>query len=283
MFAAFSRSWRLTKLSFSVIGADKEMLLFPLLGGIFSLLYTIALIWPTILVDLNTADGLGALEYVVLFLAYFGLAFIATFFNVCVVYTTRTRFEGGDATFMESIQFAMSRLGQIVAWALVSATVGLLLRMLDQVAERFGAIGEAILRMIVGLLGMAWSVITLFVIPTMVYENVGPKEAIKRSADTLRQTWGESLIRHYGLGLIQFMFIMLGVFLSAGLFAMLGQTGFGIGLAIMLSFVWFIGVIMVFSVANTVFNTALYAYANGGKVQGGFDEDTIQGAFRQKG
>jgi hypothetical protein len=92
-------------LSFNVIKQDKEMLLFPLLGGIFSLLYSAALIYPTILVQLGRGSvsdvQLDVVEYMLLFATYLGLSFIATFFNVCVVFTTKVRFEGGDATFME--------------------------------------------------------------------------------------------------------------------------------------------------------------------------------------
>jgi len=103
---------------------------------------------PTLFLDLirHTTHGVArlhfdAVAYVLLGVSYLGLSFIATFFNVCVVYTTKTRFEGGDATFFDSIKFALSKLHLIFAWSLVSATVGLLLHALDQVAQRAGLVG----------------------------------------------------------------------------------------------------------------------------------------------
>ena len=78
---------------------------------------------------------LNNLQLFILFLTYLGLAFIATFFNVCVVYTTKKRFEGGNATFGESVEFAFSKIHLIFAWSLVAATVGLLLRILDNIAD----------------------------------------------------------------------------------------------------------------------------------------------------
>ena len=39
---------------------------------------------------------------------------------------------------------------------------------------------------------------------------------------------------------------------------------------------------LIFSVATTIFNTALYVYANNNQVASGFDEDAVKGAFRQK-
>lgn len=283
MVEVFKRSWHITKLSFGVVRQDKEMLLFPVLAGIFSLLYSVLLLYPSIIVDMNTSDGIGPVEIVLLFVTYFGLSFIATFFNVCVVYTTKVRFEGGDATFGQSWGFAMSRLGQIAKWALVSASVGVALRLLDAAAQRAGAVGQAIMSVLVSLLGMAWTVITLFVVPIMVYENVGPKDALKRSTETLKRTWGESLMRHYGLGLIQFVCLMLAALIGVALFAILGGLGgFGLLVAFLLTLALVIGVILVFNVANAVFNTALYAYANGQGLPGGFDQNTVENAFRSK-
>ena len=286
----FSRSWQLTKLSFEVIKQDTEMLLFPLIGGIFSILYAVALIYPTIVVGImrETTSGAGEValnmvDFAILFAAYMGLAFIATFFNVCVVYTTKTRFEGGDATFMDSLKFAFSRIHLILMWSIMSATVGILLHMLDQAAERAGAIGGLILGILRSILGAAWSILTIFVVPAMVYRDLGPIGAIKSSTQTLRQTWGESLVRHYGLGLMQFLFIVLGiavtVAMAIGLQA-LGSTG--IIITLVFAVVYFVAVVLVFNVANAVFNTALYAWANSGVAPGGFDQATLQGALGTK-
>jgi len=283
----FSRSWQLTKLSFEIIKQDSEMLLFPLIGGISSILYAAALIYPTIVVDLmrKTSSGgaqtaLNMVDFAILFAAYLGLAFIATFFNVCVVYTTKTRFEGGDATFMDSLKFAGSRLHLIFMWSIISATVGILLHLLDRAAERAGAIGGLILGILRSLLGAAWSILTIFVVPAMVYRDLGPISAIKSSVQTLRQTWGESLVRHYGLGLMQFLFILLGVAITVAMGVGLSALG-GTGIVITAIFavVYFVAVVLVFNVANAVFNTALYSWANSGVAPASFDEGTLRGAI----
>ena len=285
---SFSRSWQLTKLSFAVIKQDSEMLLFPFLGGCFSLLYAAALLFPTIIVDfLRQGAGsggahaaFGMLDTILVFLTYLGLSFIATFFNVCVVYTTKTRFEGGDATFWDSLRFAFSRIHLVLMWSLISATVGLLLHALDRTAERAGAIGGLILSLLRSVLGAVWSILTIFVVPAMVYRGLGPLAAIKSSAQTLRETWGESLVRHYGLGLAQFLFIALGVLITTGMAVGLSAFG-GVGLVVTFGFavVYFVTVVLIFSVANAVFNTALYAWANSGQVPAGFDAATLRSAL----
>lgn len=260
------------------------MLLFPLLGGFFSLLFLAALLYPTLISGILEGKGASVLSYVFVFVAYLVLSFIATFFNVCVVYTTKVRFEGGNATFMESIRFAMSRAGKILSWSLVSATVGLLMHALDQLAQRVGGIGQIVINLLRGLLGLAWSVVTVFVVPAMVYENTGPVDSIKSSVAALKKTWGESLIRHYGLGLVQTIAMFVGLILCTVLIVALSALGPG-GLVAGIAFtvLYVLSIVLLFSVLNGVFNTALYVYAKSGMNAGTFDEEMLASAFRQKG
>ena len=285
---AFSRSWKITKLSFSVINKDRELLGFAFLAFIFSTIFSVAMIFPSIVPSLMeggfSEDSMEFYQYAILFITYFGLAFIATFFNVCVVYTTKVRFEGGDATFGESIKFAFSRLGLIAKWSLLSATVGLLLRILQNLASKLGKVGEVIANILISLLGMAWSIISIFVVPVLVYEGLEPIPALKKSVEVIKKTWGESLIRVFGLGLMQFFAILIVLFASAGLTYVLATsfdiTGMLIGISVGVLLLLLTG--LIFSVATTVFNTALYVYANNNTVASGFSEEDVKSAFRSK-
>ncbi len=279
------RSWQITKLSFGVIGKDKEMLLFPVLASLFSIAYMVAMLVPSGILELLSSDAdvavMGVAEGAILFTVYLGLAFISTFFNVCVVYTTKTRFEGGDATFGESLRFALSRIGLIFQWSLLSATVGLILAFIDRLARRSRGAGGLILGIIRRLLGMAWSIVSLFVIPVMVYEGLGPRRALGRSVEVIKKTWGESLVRYYGLGVIQF-FTICGVILLTIIAAMLAGNETVISIIIMGGLVATVVIVLIFNVANTVFNTALYAYATSGEQPDDFDDEALlQGAFRR--
>lgn len=281
---AFSRSWEITKLSFSVINQDRELLFFPILGSFFSLLYVAAIIVPSWLFLLRPEHGAQpekVVYWVGMFLVYFGLAFFATFFNVCVVYTTKRRFDGGNATFGESIGFAFSKIHLIFAWSAVAASVGILLRILDRAAERAGFVGRIMMSIVVSFLGLAWSIITIFVVPAMVYRDLGPIDAIKQSTRVLRKTWGESLIRHYGLGLMQFLFIILGAVVFVGLSILSGGGALTIAVLV-LAAIYFVGVITTFNLANMIFNTALYVYADRGKIPGAFSREVVVNAIRPR-
>ncbi|MFZ6009684.1 MAG: DUF6159 family protein [Bacteroidota bacterium] len=285
---AFSRSWMITKLTFGVINKDRELLWFALMSFIFSTLYAVAMIFPSVVAALMdrglSKDSLHVFEYVMVFLTYFGLAFIATFFNVCVVYTTKIRFEGGNATFGESIRFAFSRLGLIVQWSLLSATVGLILRILHHLASNLGKIGQVVANVIIGLMGMAWSIVTLFVVPALVYEGLGPIDALKKSTKVIKATWGESLIKAIGLGLVQLLVFVTIILFSAVLTYLLsitfGSTGVLIGIGIGILLMLLSG--LVFAVASMIFNTALYVYASSHLIASGFNEEIVKGAFKQK-
>jgi hypothetical protein len=282
----WDRTWALTRMTFDVIKKDNEMLLFPLLAAISSVLFSVAMLFPTVITHLLNDGGSfvwGPLQLAATFATYFGLAFITTFFNTCVVYTTRVRLSGGDATFGQSVSFAFSRIGRIISWSALAASVGLLLSMLENAARNAKGVGSILLSILRGLLATAWNVVTLFVVPAMVYQDLGPIDAIKSSMDTLRNTWGESLARHYGMGLASFLFTLPGILGGVLIVvAMGGGLPVGVGVTLLaLVGLYILGVALVFNVANAVFNTALYHYATSRQVPAGFSPEVLQGAFTQ--
>ena len=284
MAGAFSRSWELTKLTIEVIKKDKELIVFPVLAGLFSFIFIIAMIFPIIIspILLGGITGFNLFaNWIIIFLIYLGLAFIATFSNVCVVYTAKKRFEGGNATFSESIKFAFSKIHLIFSWSIVSAIVGLILRIIDNIARKMGGIGGLIVRLVNSVLGGVWALITIFVVPGMVYHGYGPVDAIKNSASMFKKTWGENLIRIFGFGLVQFMFFILGILVGILLTFTSIITGSVIMIiaSIMLIVLYFLAIIVFFSLANTVFSTALYVYAEKGKVPEGFSKEVMGNAF----
>lgn len=287
MFESFKRSWEITKTSVNVLLLDKELLLFPIFAGIFSTIFFVAMIFPFIIsgiVSSLVGESLGTiLSYVAIFVLYLGLAFIATFFNVCVVYTIKKRFEGGNATFFESLGFGFSKLKLIFAWSIVSATVGLVLNILNNVAEKLGPVGKIIMNITVSVLGGVWGIITIFVVPAMVYDNVGPLTAIKNSVETLKKTWGESLIRYVGLGLVQLVIFLgilfVGIIFSIILLLVLPLLGI---IMFLVTLVLLILVVLIFTLLNTVFNTALFVYAKTGTVPQGYNPELMKSAFKQK-
>src|SRR5205807_7054495 len=112
------------------------------------------------------------------------------------------RFRGGNPTIADGLRAARERITQIIAWAFLAATVGVALRI---IAERVGFIGK----IVIAILGAAWTVATYFVVPVLVVEKLGPYVALKRSTAIIKKTWGESLVSNVGIGLITTLVTML--------------------------------------------------------------------------
>ena len=278
----FKRSWEVAKVVFWVMRKDKEMLLFPLFAGILSVLFSAVIIISTDVVQyLETEQGLGhPVVLAVAFLLYFGLTFIVSFFNVCTVFTSKTRFEGGNASFMDSIKFSAGKFTRIIQWSFLQATVGVLLLILRLAIRRLPPVAA----LIPHALQMAWSTVTIFVLPTFVYEDVGPFRAIRQSISILRKTWGETVIQSIGLGFILFVGLFV-VFVSHGLLISLAVSNSSIRFELVLltsCVVSTLIVVLLFSVANTVFKTALYVYATTGTEPSVFSETALSATTFQE-
>ena len=77
-----SRTIELAKASWRVLNADKELLLLPVLSMLATIAVAVSFLAPILWTgDINTIEEPGAFEYVMMFVAYLAVAFIAIFFN----------------------------------------------------------------------------------------------------------------------------------------------------------------------------------------------------------
>jgi hypothetical protein len=283
MFERLSRSWTLVRASASVLAQDKELLLFPLISMGALVLVVLAFALP--MIGLGALDGLArsggkpvsAGIYVVAFLFYFTQYFVIFFFNSALVGAALIRLDGGDPTFQDGLRIARSKIGVIAGYAAIAATVGMILRIIQ---ERVGFIG----RIIVGILGVGWSVATYLAVPVLVSRDVGPFEVVKESASMLKKTWGENVIARVGLGAaFAFIFacaIVLGLFLIG--IALMAHSGFLVAMAIA-AVALGLGVIALVQAALTgIYSAALYRYATTKSETPGFDERAMRLAFAPK-
>ena len=194
------RSYAIFLESLRVLAKDKEILVFPLLSGIITILAFASMVFAG--VTSGIFEHLGGknnpMAYAVLFVWYFVSWFIVLFFNVAVIHCASIRLRGGDPTIADGFRAATQHLGRIAAWALVSATVGVILRV---VAERAKIVGK----IVAALVGGVWSVATYFIVPVMIFEGRTLRDSIKQSTQLIAKTWGESLVAAGGIG----VFIML--------------------------------------------------------------------------
>ncbi len=283
MFTRLSRSWELVKASASVLRQDKELLLFPLISMGALVLVVASFALPVFGLGMLQSISGGSDErisvglYAVAFLFYFSQYFVIFFFNAALVGAAMIRLDGGDPTFSDGMRIATSKIGAIAGYALVAATVGMILRAIQ---ERVGFIG----RIIVGLLGAGWTVATYMVVPVLVARDVGPIEAVKESTALLKKTWGENVIGQVGLA-AAFGFIFFGVMLGGMALvvaAFVSQSLFLIVTAFVVV-ILAIGITGLLQSALTgIYAAALYRYATTGKSTQGFDSGAMKLAFAPK-
>jgi len=281
MFERFSRSWTLIKASATVLKQDKELLLFPALSAIATLLVVACFALPLFgfkaLDGLAGEDGLSPLAYVLAFLFYLAQYFVIFFFNSALVGAAMIRLDGGDPTVRDGLRIASGKIGPIFGYALIAATVGMLLRALQ---ERAGWIG----RWVAGLIGMAWTVASFLVVPVLVSREIGPIDAVKESAHLLKKTWGENVIGQGGIGLsfmlINALIVAIGVALIFA--AAATQSAVVIGIAVALMVIGLLISALIQAALSGIYSAALYRYASGDGRTEGFDGALLQHAFAPK-
>lgn len=178
----------------------------------------------------------------------------------------------------DGLRIARGKILPIIGYAAIAATVGMILRAME---ERAGFIG----RIVVGMIGVAWTLATFMVVPVLVEQEVGPIDAVKESALLLKNTWGENLIGNGGIGLV-FGLVTVAVMLVGGALTGFSAANGMVPVAITLGAVTVLavlGIALVQSALAGIYSAALYRYATDGQAPSGFDGAVLQQAFRLKG
>lgn len=285
MFDRISNGFSLARSSWAVLAKDKHLIWFPIVSGMLFLIVVASFAFPlTTLVDWNqfeqqvqNNDGKPPVwVYPVVFAFYFCCYFVIIFCNSALVSCALMRFNGQEPRLADGFKMAMARLPQIFAWALVSATVGVILQVIENAHEKVGYYVSLIL-------GTAWSVMTFFVVPVLVVEKTGPIAAVGRSVSLMKKTWGEALVGHMGVGFFLFLLFIpvIVLFLAGGYLLSQGMVPAGWALVIA-------GVIAallhaaVSTALNTILVAALYQFASDRGVPAGFEERQFATAFESK-
>jgi hypothetical protein len=260
MAGRFARSLELAKASWTVVKADKELLLLPVMSVASLVVILGSLAVPVAVLGGFTTDapsddpGTGTMLGALLF--YIVAYFITLFFNTALVGAAMMRMDGHDPRLSDGLRIAWARAGRIFGYACIAATVGLLLRSLE---DRVGWLGQIVIK----LIGVGWALATFLVVPVLVTRDVGPIEAVKDSASLLRRTWGENIIGNVGLGAVfGLAYVGLAILAVAVLMAA-DQSGFSAAViaVIAIGLVAFFAVAALHATMQGVYSAALYRYA----------------------
>lgn len=281
MFSRLSNSWELVKASARVLAADKELLVFPFLSAIGSILVMATFLLPTFLAGIfdvaATGGDVPVAGYLIGFLYYVVQYFVIIYCNAALVGAALIRLRGGDPTVSDGLRIANQHLAAIFGYAVISATVGMILRALS---GRRNAVGS----IVSSLIGLAWSLATFLAVPVLVVENVGPLDAVKRSTAYLKKTWGEQLAGNIGIGAVSglaFFLVIMFMVVFIVLAATAEATALLIGV-IAVSIVVLVALGLITSALSSIFTAAVYRYAVDGETDGFFERNLVTQAFRRE-
>ena len=274
MSGTFSRSFQLVKESFAVLKRDKKLLWFPIISSIVIILLLMSFIIPIYFftgIKIKEITNIY-LEYI-LYLAYFFVFyllsyFIVMFFNTGLMTCVYIRLNGGDPALRDGFKNAAKHIGKIFIWALVSATFGVVLQ---AIAEKSKTLG----RIVVAIAGITWSLLTFFVVPVMIFENLSVPHSIKKSGYLFKKTWGEKVFGQFSISLFFLFLVLIGVSILSVLF-------FKTDLFTILLIAYLVILEIIISGLNVIFATALYIYASTGKIPPAFSPEVIKNAFVPK-
>lgn len=267
----------LAKASWRVLQQDRELLALPVISFFVSALVFGAFIVPALIMsdafDESSDQGTSPMLYVLLIAGSLALTIVSVFFRGALVSGANERLTGGDPTVSSALSGAFSKLHRLVPWAIVTATVGMVL----QAIRDRGGLG----RFVAGLLDMAWEVLTFLVLPVVIIEDIGPIAGVKRSAELFRRTWGENLAARVGFGLLGFV-ALIPALVVGGLAIASGVTILAI-IGVVAAVLYIAAVVVVLSALGAIFQTALYHYAATETIVPGFEGTSLATSFEAKG
>lgn len=273
-------SWNLLKASASVLSADKELILFPIVSSIGVIIVTLSFALPMFFAGVfefifSQVPGSQIMGFIILFMFYVFQYFVIIFSNSALVGAAMMRLQGKDPGIRDGFRIAFQHIGSIFIYALISATVGVVLR---TISERSNALG----RFVISLIGLGWNIATFLVVPILVIEDVGPIDAIKRSVSLLKKTWGEQIVGNIGIGLI-FGLTTVAILTAAIPLTVLSfiYELYWLGVLIILLMIVTLTILSLINGAlNGIFTAAVYQYAVEGQSSTFFEPQLIEDSFR---
>jgi len=244
---------RLARGSLTVLRDHPHLLWFPAIGGVAGLVFVGTLLGSVFATGL-AGDGSPVL-YVTLFVVYVGSTFLAALTTAALMHETNRAFHGETPTVWGGLAAAWEHTWQLLAWAVIAAVVGVLIRAIEESSDLAGQILAVVF-------SLAWGVLTYFVVPVIVFEDQSVTGMFSRSGGIVREVWGESLGAETGIGIVTFLLVLAGAGVAAVLFLVVptGSTG-GLLAVLVLGGGAIVLAFLVGETLSGIAKTAVYVYA----------------------
>ncbi len=270
-FGNISNTIQLMKSCVKVLKKDKELILFPIMAAIF-VIVLLGLIYSTGSIDLSAAneEEMSILPFAILI---FGANFIIVFFNSALISAALERLRGGDPNISSGLSHAFKHIHHIFFWSIIVTIMGLIFAAIKANGRQRGGFGGMMTQIFASFLEAGWAMMTFFVVPIIVSENISPLSAIKRSSSLFKQTWGNQVAANFGFGIFQIIAILISLGIGWFFGLINGTLGIAIGLLCATTS------ISIIYTLEGIYKAALYEHALGEKPLE-FEEQDLRTAYR---
>lgn len=268
-----ARSWRLTKVAWTVVRTDRSLQILALLAALVVVLGAVAI------VALGSSSSHGRVSggrFVVVALVFiYPLTFLGAFINTAIAAAAAAALDGRHLSVSEALAVPRRRIGQIAVWALIAAIIGYVL---EQLTSRLPFGGSIAAR----LVGLAWSLASFFVIPALALEDRSATDSLRRSAHMIKERWGEGVGGSIIISAWAVLVMIPLVIAFAVCLAVAFETPAARDLVIAVGALGLLSIVAIQLVVRQTFAVALYRYATTGTAPGPFEEGDLQSPFARK-
>jgi Family of unknown function (DUF6159) len=268
-----SRSWRLIGRCWDVLTERPRLLVMPAVSALATAIAAVAILVPM----LWWTRGLPAKVSVVIATAVAALPFtlISTTTNVALLAMAEAHFAGREPRVRDGLRIAWRRRWPILGWSVLASGVGSLLGALQDLP------GVDWLGRVLGFLGgFAWGLATMFVVPVLALEGLGPIAAVRRSGGVFRERWGETLTGELTIGAAFGLAMIPGVVVAGAGVVAFDDASWVTGAVLLSIGIVLIAPVLALQVAMTeLFQYVLFRGSTTGEFPGPFDEGDVALAF----
>ena len=275
-FGSISNTIDLMKSCVRVLKKDKELILFPILAAFFVILF-VWIIFTFVGLDMSALTSndnqTEEIPIVPLLILVFGANFIVVFFNSALVSAALDRLRGGDPNVRSGLSHASKHIHHIFIWSIIVTIMALIFAAIRASGRNRGAVGQIMTSIFASLLQAGWAMMTFFVIPIIVSENLSPFAAIKRSSGLFKQTWGNQVTANFGFGIFQILALLASG--ALGWFFGLLSANLGMIVGVLCATT---SVSIIYTLEG-IYKAALYEFAMGEKPLE-FEQQDLRTAYR---
>lgn len=275
-FDDLGKGWRLGSAVSKIVYSDKKLLVYPLMA---SLIVTVLVF----IVFAGFAVGSGSnseLSAILLLIAIYVIAGTVTFyFDIAMLIEFRGDSNNKSVGIRSALKGALEYIPYVTAWAIVYAIILVVLDYVESLVRRYGGAGAGFIFDIFA--GLAVGTATLFVIPAIFEEKVGPFDAIKESVDIVKKRFGQTFGGFAFIEIYTTIISIAGVFIIVFALVFLWNAGL-LGLAVFILGIVVASFATILNITfRTIFSLIIYDYVNGKPLPQGLDKAMLDEALKR--